>query len=73
MKEGISFKREHSPVGTQCTGGLVMTQRNHDAPLINTAVIGQSEEEQEEIMQSDNKVICLVKLHFKPQIVLTLR
>ncbi|KAG1946111.1 centromere protein J [Pimephales promelas] len=56
MKEGISFKREHSPVGTQCTGGLVMTQRNHDAPLINTAVIGQSEEEQEEIMQSDNKI-----------------
>ncbi|KAK7169138.1 hypothetical protein R3I93_005208 [Phoxinus phoxinus] len=51
MKEGISFKREHSPVGTQCTDGLVM--RNHDAPLINTAVIGQSEEEQEEITQSD--------------------
>lgn len=66
MKEGINFKSEHSPGGTQCSEGLVMTQRNHHAPLINclpnTAVTGQSEEEQEEIMQSDSKVISLVQL-----------
>ncbi len=39
---------------TQCSDGLVMTEMNNDAPLINSlSAIEQSEEEQEEITQSD--------------------
>ncbi len=54
MKESISFKYEPSPVETQCSDGLVTTEMNHDAPLINSlSAIEQSEKEQEEITQSD--------------------
>uniref|UniRef100_A0A672RJS3 Centromere protein J C-terminal domain-containing protein n=1 Tax=Sinocyclocheilus grahami TaxID=75366 RepID=A0A672RJS3_SINGR len=59
MKESISFKYEQSPVETQCLDGLVTTEMNHDAPLINSlSAIVQSEKEQEEITQSD-KVLPL--------------
>uniref|UniRef100_A0A672RJH7 Centromere protein J C-terminal domain-containing protein n=2 Tax=Sinocyclocheilus grahami TaxID=75366 RepID=A0A672RJH7_SINGR len=52
--ESISFKYEQSPVETQCLDGLVTTEMNHDAPLINSlSAIVQSEKEQEEITQSD--------------------
>ncbi|XP_016309761.1 centromere protein J isoform X2 [Sinocyclocheilus anshuiensis] len=52
--ESISFKYEPSPVETQCLDGLVTTEMNHDAPLINSlSAIVQSEKEQEEITQSD--------------------
>uniref|UniRef100_A0A8C1V1D4 Centrosomal P4.1-associated protein n=1 Tax=Cyprinus carpio TaxID=7962 RepID=A0A8C1V1D4_CYPCA len=54
MKESISFKHEPSPVETQCSDGLVMTEMNHDAPLMNSlSAIEQSEKEQEEVTQSD--------------------
>lgn len=59
MKESISFKHEPSPVETQCSDGLVMTEMNHDAPLMNSlSAIEQSEKEQEEVTQSD-KVLSL--------------
>ncbi|XP_016365157.1 centromere protein J isoform X1 [Sinocyclocheilus rhinocerous] len=54
MKESISFKYQPSPVETQCLDGLVTTEMNHDAPLINSlSAIVQSQKEQEEITQSD--------------------
>ncbi len=54
MKESISFKYEPRPVETQCSDGLVVTEMNNDAPLMNLlSAIEQSEEEQEEITQSD--------------------
>lgn len=60
VKETLSFKSELSPVGNQCSGVLVMNERSHEVPLNNSlpklAVIGQTDEEQEEIMQSDNKI-----------------
>ncbi|XP_016365158.1 centromere protein J isoform X2 [Sinocyclocheilus rhinocerous] len=52
--ESISFKYQPSPVETQCLDGLVTTEMNHDAPLINSlSAIVQSQKEQEEITQSD--------------------
>uniref|UniRef100_A0A8C1H1L0 Centrosomal P4.1-associated protein n=1 Tax=Cyprinus carpio carpio TaxID=630221 RepID=A0A8C1H1L0_CYPCA len=56
VKESISFKYELSPVETQCSDGLVMTERNQDAPHNSLSATEQSEKEQEEITQSDNKI-----------------
>ncbi|XP_016298482.1 centromere protein J-like isoform X3 [Sinocyclocheilus anshuiensis] len=56
VKESISFKYEPSPVETQCSDGLVTTERNHDAPHNSLSGIEKSEKEQEEITQSDNKI-----------------
>uniref|UniRef100_A0A8C1GRJ5 Centrosomal P4.1-associated protein n=1 Tax=Cyprinus carpio TaxID=7962 RepID=A0A8C1GRJ5_CYPCA len=40
----------------QCSDGLVMTERNQDAPHNSLSATEQSEKEQEEITQSDNKI-----------------
>ncbi|XP_043105078.1 centromere protein J [Puntigrus tetrazona] len=54
MKETVGFKYETSPVETPGLNGLFTTETNHDAPLMNSLSAGdQSEEEQEEITQSD--------------------
>ncbi|XP_051998639.1 centromere protein J isoform X1 [Xyrauchen texanus] len=55
VKEGISLKNDHSPVRTQCSDVLILPEMNNHT-LPNMAIIGQSEEEQEEIMHADSKI-----------------
>ncbi|XP_021334644.1 centrosomal P4.1-associated protein [Danio rerio] len=60
VKETQSFKSELSPLVNQSSGVLVMNERSQDAPLNNSfpklTITGQTNEKQEEIMQSDSKI-----------------